>query len=110
MSFSEIDVVDFLNNNKLMATQSIPVDMELKKVVNTAFPVYKTFCGRFDVVYTDLEKAFDKVPHRRLISKLYSYGVNEEVIMWVSAFLSNRRQQSCIEFLFIPTQISIELL
>ena len=25
--------------------------------------------GQVDVIYTDLEKAFDKIPHRRLISK-----------------------------------------
>jgi len=29
--------------------------------------------SRIDVIYTDLEKAFNKLPHRRLISKLYSY-------------------------------------
>jgi len=31
------------------------------------------------VIYTDLEKAVDKVPHKRLISKLYSYGINQDV-------------------------------
>jgi len=32
--------------------------------------------GQIDVIYTDLEKAFDKVPHKRLMSKLYSIKIN----------------------------------
>jgi len=28
--------------------------------------------GQIDAVYTDFEKAFDKVPHKRLLSKLHS--------------------------------------
>jgi len=42
--------------------------------------------GRIDGIYTDLEKAFDKVPHRRLISKLHSYQVNNEIILWIESF------------------------
>ena len=49
--------------------------------------------GQIDVIYTDLEKAFDKIPHRRLLSKLKSYGVNTETIQWIAAFLKNRRQR-----------------
>ena len=47
--------------------------------------------GQVDVIYTDLEKAFDKIPHKKLLSKLESYHVNKDVIDWISAFLSNRR-------------------
>ena len=47
--------------------------------------------GQIDVVYSDLEKAFDKVPHKRLISKLYCYGINEYVIIWTKDFLRERK-------------------
>jgi len=47
--------------------------------------------GQIDAVYTDFEKAFDKVPYRRLISKIYSYGINEIVINWISDFLTARK-------------------
>ena len=33
--------------------------------------------GQIDVVYTDLEKAYDKIPYKRLISKLFSYGIKK---------------------------------
>ena len=32
--------------------------------------------GQIDVIYTDFEKAFDKVPHNRLLYKLKSYKIN----------------------------------
>ena len=56
--------------------------------------------GNIDVIYTDLEKAFDKVPHKRLISKLKSYGINADVIAWIEAFLSTRRQRVKINNVF----------
>ena len=48
--------------------------------------------GQIDVIYTNFVKAFDKVPHRRLISKLKSYGINSGIIKWIEAFLLARKQ------------------
>jgi len=47
-----------------------------------------------DVIYTDLEKAFDKIPHKTLISKLSSYWLNKELIEWITSFLINRKQMN----------------
>ena len=47
--------------------------------------------GQIDAVYTDFEKAFDKVPHNRLISKLSSYGISKTVIKWIQDFLTARK-------------------
>ena len=41
-------------------------------------------------------KAFDKVPHRRLLSKLRGYGISEQLILWIEAFLRGRRQRVVI--------------
>ena len=40
-----------------------------------------------------LKKVYDKIPHRRLISKLYSYALNENIILWIKAFLADRKQR-----------------
>jgi len=44
--------------------------------------------------YTDFEKAFDKVPHKRLIIKLALYGIDSDTIEWIKAFLFNRKQEN----------------
>jgi hypothetical protein len=49
--------------------------------------------SQVDIIYTDFEKAFDKVPHRRLISKLRSYCVDEKLVLWIEAFLCQRTQR-----------------
>jgi len=49
--------------------------------------------GQIDVIYTDLEKAFDKIPHKRLTSKLSSYGLNKDITGWIEAVLLNRKQR-----------------
>jgi len=45
---------------------------------------------QIDVIYTDYEKAFDKVPHRRLLNKFFSFGLPIQIVNWIRSFLHNR--------------------
>ena len=49
--------------------------------------------GVVDSVYLDFAKAFDTVPHRRLLGKLKAYGIEESILNWVQAFLEGRTQE-----------------
>ena len=48
------------------------------------------------VAYLDFQKAFDKVPHERLKTKLKGYGISNQVIRWINDFLQGRRQKTVI--------------
>ena len=45
-----------------------------------------------DTVYFDFKKAFDMVPHKRLIAKLEAYGIKGKILNWIKEFLSGREQ------------------
>ena len=46
-----------------------------------------------DVLFLDYQKAFDTVPHQRLLLQAESFGIRGKVLNWIKAFLSNRRQR-----------------
>ena len=49
-----------------------------------------------DVVSLGLAKAFDKVPHQRLLLKLSSLGTGGKLFEWTRHWLSDRMQRVCI--------------
>lgn len=49
--------------------------------------------GSLDAVYMDFMKAFDTVPHERLLSKLQSYGIKGKLHAWMRNFLIGRKQR-----------------
>eukprot|EP00794_Sanderia_malayensis_P011225 gene11225-12404_t len=53
--------------------------------------------GCLDIVYMDFAKAFDKVPHERLVRKRKGLGVTGSVINWIYSFLSGRRQKVVVD-------------
>ena len=46
-----------------------------------------------DVIFLDFSKAFDKVPHQRLLSKLKSHGITGQCAKWIENWLTNRKQR-----------------
>jgi hypothetical protein len=47
---------------------------------------------QIDVINLDWAKAFDSVPHKRLLSKLWCYQVCNIDFCWIQSFLSERNQ------------------
>ena len=45
----------------------------------------------------DFSKAFDKVSHQRLVTKLHNYGICGKTNKWISSFLSDRQQKVVLE-------------
>ena len=48
-------------------------------------------------MYLDFPKAFDKVSHSKLLTKMARYGIDDGVVRWVGNWLSGRRQRVVIE-------------
>lgn len=59
--------------------------------INTMEAGYQT-----DVIYTDLSKAFDLLPHSVICFKLKKLGFPGFLIKWISSYLENRKY--CVKF------------
>ena len=66
-------------------TQLLEVIEDFSKLIDEEIP--------FDVIYLDFKKAFDTVPHQRLLEKMKSYGIEGQLLKWTRSFLENRTQQ-----------------
>ena len=71
------------------ATQLIEVIEEWSAAADARVPV--------DVAYLDFCKAFDSVPHKRLLLKLHGLGIRGKLLSWIEAFLTERRQRVVVE-------------
>ena len=50
-----------------------------------------------DLIVMDFANAFDKVPHRRLEYKLEYYGIRNDILQWITTWLSGRTQKVVID-------------
>ena len=52
---------------------------------------------QIDLLLLDFSKAFDTVPHNRLLHKLDHYGIRASTHLWINFFLTNRTQEVLVE-------------
>ena len=70
-------------------TQLITTVQELAKNMSSG--------KQIDAILLDLSKAFDRVPHRRLLMKLDHYGIRGTTLKWIQDFLIGRTQQVLLD-------------
>ena len=50
-----------------------------------------------DMVILDFSKAFDTVPHQKLLHKIRNYGIDGKINLWLEQFLTNRKQRVLVD-------------
>ena len=62
---------------------------EITKWIDVGSPV--------NIIYLDFQKAFDKVPHQRLLLKLKAHGIGNSITDWIEQWLTDRRQRVVVD-------------
>ena len=57
--------------------------------------------GQTDIIFLDFSKAFDKISHKLILSKLHYYGIRNHTLSWIGAFLSNRTQTTVVHSSYV---------
>ena len=58
---------------------------------------FATILNKGGDMFLDFSKAFDKVPHVRLLKKLEHYRICPQLIQWIKDFLEHRQQQVVLD-------------
>lgn len=91
----------FKENNVISTNQSgfTPGDSATNQITE----LYNNICLELDnsnevrAVFLDMSKAFDKVWHRGLLSKLASQGIRGKLLHWIKNYLSDRYQRVIVD-------------
>ena len=91
--FTSLNILNPLQHgfrpNHSCQTQLVDFIDEIQRSMNTR--------QQTDLLFIDFSKAFDTVPHRRLLNKLKFYGVREPLLQWISSWLTERYQRVMVD-------------
>ena len=95
------NIVNFLEENDII-NGSQPVFRNKRSCITNVLDFFYYVFDVFDenrsvdIIYLDFQKAFDKVPHERLLSKVLSHGIVGNIHIWLKDWLSERKQRVVI--------------
>ena len=90
-------IMNFVSENQLISAEQFGF-MPRSNCTNQLLEVLDEWTTALEsglsilVVLFDVEKAFDKVPHSTLLSRLHTFGKREQMILRISSFLLDRSQ------------------
>ena len=94
-------IMEYLENAKILSNTQFGFRSKSNTIKNLTFTydrvtqLLERKCA-VDIIYIDLAKAFDKVPHDLLLRKLLQVSINPFIVKWISNYLSNRNQRVII--------------
>ena len=53
------------------------------------------------VIFVDLKKAFDTIDHEIILKKVTKYGVDQDALKWLKAYLTNRIQRCKVNIIYL---------
>ena len=98
-------IVDHMTQNNLFSPYQhgfIPGKSCITQLLETLEEITDAMDQGYDVdiIYVDYTKAFDKIPHKRLLKKLWGYGIRGKIYSWIKDFLKNRTQRVVVNGCF----------
>ena len=94
-------IVDHLERNKLI--RSSQHGFMRKKSCTTNLLEFMERVTRevdqgnaMDLIYLDFSKAFDKVPHKRLLEKIRAHSISGKVLQWIRKWMEGRTQRTVL--------------
>ena len=91
------NLMEFMNDNNLISPSQfgfVPKKSCLSNLLTMLDKWTQSLDDGYnvDAIYLDLAKAFDSVPHQKLLHKLDKYGIKGDLLKWIKSFLEDRRQ------------------
>ena len=93
---SHLEKYEYLNDKQHGFRSSRSCESQLALTVNDLAKILDDK-GQVDIIIMDFSKAFDTVPHERLLAKISHAGIHGPLHTWIRNFLTRRSQQVVLE-------------